>query len=139
MLGLIQIAFAMATGTLLFGMDWGPNLPALLVLLVAYAGMAATLGLALGNFSRTEGQVIGLGVAGTNVLAALGGCWWPIEVTPLWAQQFSLALPTGWAMDGIHKLVSFGADPMTVVPHLAAMVATALVAGTVVARRFRFQ
>jgi ABC-type multidrug transport system permease subunit len=139
MLGLIQIAFAMATGSLLFGMDWGPHLPMLFVLLFAYAGMAATLGMVLGNFSRTEGQVIGLGVAGTNVMAALGGCWWPIEVTPPWAQQLSLALPTGWAMDGIHKLVSFGAGPSTVLPHLAAMVVTAVIAGAVVARRFRFQ
>jgi ABC-type multidrug transport system permease subunit len=120
-------------------MDWGPHLPMLFVLLFAYAGMAATLGMVLGNFSRTEGQVIGLGVAGTNVMAALGGCWWPIEVTPPWAQQLSVALPTGWAMDAIHKLVSFGAGPSTVLPHLAAMVVTAIIAGAVVARRFRFQ
>lgn len=138
-LGLIQIAFAMATGSLLFGMDWGPHLPMLLLLLFAYAGMAATFGMLLGNFSRTEAQVLGLGISGTNVLAALGGCWWPIEVTPRWAQQLSMALPTGWAMDAVHKLVSFGAAPATVIPHMAAMLVTAVVAGTVVARKFRFQ
>ena len=139
MLGLIQIAFAMATGSLLFGMDWGPHLPMLLVVLFAYAGMAATLGILLGNFSRSEAQVLGLGIAGTNVLAALGGCWWPIEVTPRWAQQLSMALPTGWAMDAVHKLVSFGAAPATVIPHTLAMLLTAIVAGAIVARRFRFQ
>jgi ABC-type multidrug transport system permease subunit len=138
-LALIQIAFAMATGSLLFGMDWGPQLPMLLLLLFAYAGLAATLGILLGNFSRSEAQVLGLGISGTNVLAALGGCWWPIEITPRWAQQLSMALPTGWAMDAVHKLVSFGAAPTTVIPHMAAMLVTAVVAGTVVARKFRFQ
>jgi ABC-type multidrug transport system permease subunit len=138
-LGLIQIAFAMATGSLLFGMDWGPHLPMLLALLFAYAGMAATLGILLGNFSGSEAQVLGLGIAGTNVLAALGGCWWPIEITPRWAQQLSLALPTGWAMDAIHKLVSFGAAPSTVIPHMTAMLVTAIVAGVLVVRKFRFQ
>jgi ABC-type Na+ efflux pump permease subunit len=40
MLGLIQIAFAMATGSLLFGMEWGPHLPTLL-LLMFYSGISA--------------------------------------------------------------------------------------------------
>jgi ABC-type multidrug transport system permease subunit len=139
LLGLIQIAFAMITGSLLFSMDWGPHLPALLLLMFFYGGLAATLGILLGNFSRTEGQVLGLGIVGTNLLGALGGCWWPIEVTPRWAQQLSLALPTGWAMDAIHKLVSFGAPPASVIPHMAAMLITAIVTGAVVARKFRFQ
>jgi ABC-type multidrug transport system permease subunit len=73
------------------------------------------------------------------MLGALGGCWWPIEVTPRWAQQLSLALPTGWAMDAIHKLVSFGAPPASVIPHMAAMLISAVVAGAIVAKKFRFQ
>jgi ABC-type multidrug transport system permease subunit len=139
MLGMIQISFAMATGTLLFGMNWGPHLPALLLLMFFYGGLAAALGILLGNFSRNEGQVLGLGIVGTNLMAALGGCWWPIEITPRWAQQLSLALPTGWAMDAIHKLVSFGAAPATVVPHMTAMLLAAIVTGIMVARKFRFQ
>jgi hypothetical protein len=42
-------------------------------------------------------------------------------------------------MDAIHKLVSFGAAPSTVIPHITAMLVTAIVAGVVVARKFRFQ
>ena len=39
---------------------------------------------------RTEGQAVGIGVLATNVLAALGGCWWPIEITPAWMQTLAL-------------------------------------------------
>ncbi len=137
-LGAIQIAFAMLAGTLLFHIHWGPNLPMVALILLSYGALAALLGLLLGNFGRTEGQVIGLGVLASNVLAALGGCWWPIEITPVWAQKLALFLPTGWTMDAMHKLVNFGSSPIEVLPHLAASVLGALVAGWILARSFRF-
>ena len=75
----------------------------------------------------------------SNVMAALGGCWWPIEITPRWAQSAALLLPTGWTMDALHKLVSFGDPPAAVLPHLCVLVVAALLAGYLAARRFRFQ
>jgi ABC-type multidrug transport system permease subunit len=42
------------------------------------------------------------------LLAALGGCWWPSEIMPRWLWQSAHALPTAWAMDGFHALISFG-------------------------------
>jgi ABC-2 type transport system permease protein len=138
-LGMVQIAFVMITATVLFGMRWGPNLSAVVLLLAVCAALATALGILLGNFSRTERQVIGIGVIATNVLAALGGCWWPIEITPRWCQTLALFLPTGWAMDGLHKLISFGAPPATVIPHIAGMALAALLAGYLAARSFRFQ
>jgi len=116
-LGLIQISFAMITGTLLFGMDWGPNLWMVAVMLVANAGAMASVAMLLGTLARTEGIAVGIGVASTNVLAALGGCWWPIEITPQWMQNLQLFLPTGWAMDSMHRLISFADTPSSVLPH----------------------
>jgi hypothetical protein len=138
-MGLVQLAFAMATGRILFHVHWGPNLPMVALVLVCYAGFAAILGMLLGNFARTEGQVIGIGVIASNLLAGLGGCWWPIEVVPLWAQKFALFLPTGMAMDALHKLVNFGASPTAVIPHLAALLGLSAAGGWVLARHFRFQ
>jgi ABC-2 type transport system permease protein len=138
-LGLVQIAIAMAAGTVLFRVHWGPHLPMVALILLTYGALAASLGLLLGNLGRTEGQVIGLGVIGSNLLAGLGGCWWPIEITPQWAQKLALFLPTGWTMDALHKLVNFGASPASVVPHLCASVLAALAVLYVLARSFRFQ
>ena len=76
---------------------------------------------------------------GANILAMAGGCWWPAEITPLWAQKASLALPTGWAMNAMHKLVSFGDGPAAIIPNVLALSALALAAGYVLARSFRFQ
>jgi ABC-2 type transport system permease protein len=138
-LGVIQIAFAMIAGSLLFHVRWGPNLPTVVLVLLVYGSLAAALGMLLGNFGRTEGQVIGLGVIASNLFAGLGGCWWPIEITPLWTQKLALAFPTGWTMDALHKLMNFGASPASVLPNLCVTAAAALVAGYVLSRSFRFQ
>lgn len=139
LIGFIQVAFAMVVGTLFFHMDWGPHLGALLAVLALYGGLVAFLGLIVGSVARTQGQAVAVGVLASNVLAALGGCWWPIEITPRWMQHLAMALPTGWAMDALHKLVSFGAPPTSVLPHLAVLAVSMAVAAWGAGKVFRFQ
>ena len=138
-IGVVQILFAMVCGTVLFHVHWGPHLPTVIAVLLAYGALVAVLALLLGNFTKTEGRVVALGVIASNALAGLGGCWWPIEITPLWTQRLALVLPTGWTMDALHKLISFGASPAAVIPHLCASLLAAACGGYILARRFRFQ
>ena len=138
-LGIVQMAFAMIAGTVFFKMHWGPNLVMVFTVMLAYAGLMAGIGLLLGSLARTEGQAAAIGVISSNVLAALGGCWWPIEVTPEWMQKLQLFLPTGWAMDALHKLVSFEASPLSVMPHVVVMTLGAAVVLVVSTRAFRFE
>ncbi len=138
-LAAIQVSTALLFGTFLFNMDWGPNLLAVIIVLIAWAGFCASAGLWLGTIARTEAQAGGLGVLAANLLAALGGCWWPIEVTPDWMQAIQKAIPTGWTMDALHKLISFQAEPTSVVPNVLILIAAALVFGVLAARRFRYE
>nr|MBA3583075.1 ABC transporter permease [Gemmatimonadota bacterium] len=137
-LGIVQISFAMALGTFLFDVDWGPDVPMVFLVLLAWASLAAGLAILAGNLVRTEGQAVAIGVFSANLLAALGGCWWPIEVTPAWAQKVALALPTGWTMDALHRLMNFQAGALSAVPHLIALAVATLVVGWAAARTFRF-
>lgn len=137
-LGSLQIAFALIAGRLLFGLDWGPQLPMVLLVLLVYAALVSALGVLLGSLARTEGQAVALGVISTNILAGLGGCWWPIEVTPQWMQKFSLVLPTGLTMDALHRLVSFGRPAVSALPNLAALAVMGLIAGWLAMRFFRY-
>ena len=138
-IGSIQIAFAMLAGTFLFKVDWGSHVWMVILVLSVYATLAALAGMLLGNFGKSEGQIIAIGVILSNVLAAVGGCWWPVEITPAWAQKASLVLPTGWAMGAMHKLVSFGDSPLSSLPHLLALATAAVCAWYLIARFFRFQ
>jgi ABC-type multidrug transport system permease subunit len=137
-LGLVQIAFAMAVGTAFFSVDWGPDLWMVGLVLLGWASLCAGLAILSGNLARTEGQAVGLGVFAANLLAALGGCWWPIEVTPGWAQRLALGLPTGWTMDALHRLMSFQAGASAALPHLVALVVAAFVVGWIATRTFRY-
>ncbi|MHC5063574.1 MAG: ABC transporter permease [Planctomycetota bacterium] len=137
-LGFIQIAFAMLAGTVIFDMDWGPSLWMVCLILAGWAGFNASLGILLANVARSEGQVAGIATISVMVLAALGGCWWPIEVTPGWMQDLAIYLPTGWTMDAMHQLINFGNDAALTIPHLSAQVIGTLVLGILAVRTFRY-
>ena len=137
-LAAIQVTTALIFGTLLFRMDWGPNIVMVIVVLAAWAGFCASAGLLLGAVARTEAQATGIGVLASNLLAALGGCWWPIEVTPDWMQVLQKMIPTGWTMDALHKLISFQLPPATALPHVLALLAAAVLLGIMAARKFRY-
>lgn len=139
MLAAVQVTAALLFGTFLFDMDWGPNLLAVVVVLGAWAGFCATAGLWLGSVAQTEAQASGLGVLASCLLAALGGCWWPIEITPAWMQVLQKMIPTGWTMDALHELISFQADPLTVVPNVLTLIVAAAALGVLAARRFEYQ
>ena len=138
-LAMLQIASAVAIGTVLFDMQWGPDIPMIAVVLVSWAAFCASAGLLLGSIAKTEGQASGLGVLTANVLAALGGCWWPIEVTPEWMQALQNFIPTGWTMDALHKLISFEAGAAAAVPYVVTLLVAALVVGLFAVRRFRYE
>ena len=81
----------------------------------------------------------GLGTLATMILAALGGCWWPIEIAPEWMQLVQKTLPSGWAMDAMHRLISFDLGPQSVGAHMLALLVGALVVGYGCVRNFRYE
>lgn len=137
--GIVQIGFGMLAGTILFHVDWGPDLPAVFLVMGVYGALMAAVGLVLGSVARTQAQASSIGVISSNVLGAFGGCWWPVEVAPKWMQKLQLFLPTGWAMNALHKLVSFEAGPMSVAPHVVGMAIATIVMLAIASRVFRYQ
>jgi len=138
-LAALQIGVAIAIGTVAFSMHWGPDLAMVIVVLAAWAAFCASAGLLLGSLAGTEGQAVGLGVLLANLLAALGGCWWPIEITPEWMQFVQKLLPTGWTMDALHKLISFQSGALSAAPHVAALLVGTLVVTLLAINRFRYE
>jgi ABC-type multidrug transport system permease subunit len=139
MLGFIQIGFAMLAGVVLFEMDWGPDLWLVFWVLALWAMLCASVGLWLGSVGRSEGQVSGVGVLSANLLAGLGGCWWPIEIAPQWMQSLQKFLPTGWVMDALHQAVNFQSGFDAVVPNLIALTISTLLMAWLAVRYFQYQ
>jgi len=137
-LAIIQAAFAVLVGTFVFRIDWGPYPAFVFLVLLIYGLAVAALSVLLGSLARSMGQAIGLGVILSILMGALGGCWWPIEIVPRAMQAFALLLPTGWAMQGLHRLMELGRSPVAALPSLLALAGYALILTILGARKFRF-
>ncbi len=137
--GLLQMALLIGAGALLFGVNWG-NSPAALILVVTAFGLAATaLGLLLGALARTRSQASGLTIMFSMVLAALGGAWWPLEITPASYQTAVQILPTTWAMKGFTGVIVRGHGVAEVLPVVGVLLLFALVFFAVGLWRFRYE
>ncbi len=137
LLGLVQILFFGVIGAFLFGMRYDGPLAPLLATLAVYAWGCAALGALIGALIANPDKVVGLGVLAGNVMAALGGCWWPIEVAPDFMKTLAKAFPTGWAMSALHQLMSFGGSWPHIVGPLLALTAFALAATALAAKLLR--
>lgn len=104
----LQIAILITVGRLVFGLDLGDSKIGLAILLASFAFAAAGLSILIGALARTREQASTLGWLSSMLMAALGGCWWPAEIMPDWLRQVALVLPTSWAMNGFHQLISYG-------------------------------
>ncbi len=128
MLATCQLIYGMLAGALLFSIHWGEHWLMVFIILLSWAAACAGFAVMMGSMAKNEGQVNGIPLIASLLLAALGGCWWPIEVTPEWMQTLAMFLPTGWVMDALHELMYFGGGLADVVNHQLALYTLALVA-----------
>jgi len=103
-----QAVLLLIAGRFLFHVSWGSSPGGLALLLGAYLLAVAALSTLMGAVLSTPEQASAVGWIVSMILAALGGCWWPSEVMPRWLWRAAHVLPTPWAMDGFHALISFG-------------------------------
>ncbi|MEA2602578.1 MAG: linearmycin/streptolysin transport system permease protein [Acidobacteriota bacterium] len=103
-----QAVLLLLAGRFLFGLSWGSSPGGLALLLGSYLLAVAALSTFLGAILSTPEQASAVGWISSMILAALGGCWWPSEVMPRWLWRAAHVLPTPWAMDGFHALISYG-------------------------------
>jgi ABC-2 type transport system permease protein len=136
---LIQMAIMIVFGQYLFGVNWGQSLPALILLLLAYGFTSTALGLMVAALVKTAAQANAAGTISIMALASLGGAWWPIEITPDWMQQLSLAFPTGWAMRGFHDIITRGLDLSAIMLEVGVLISFGLLFLAVGIWRFRYE
>jgi ABC-type Na+ efflux pump permease subunit len=103
--GFIQMAVLFAAGYVLFGISLGRTPAALIMPAAAIAFAGAAFGLIVAGVGKTRDAVLPVGAIVIMTMAAIGGCWWPIDFEPAWMQQVALALPTTWAMRAFNDLM----------------------------------
>ncbi len=137
LLGVVQILFFLAMGRFVFHVNLGANLPAVTLVLLVFAWVAGSFGVLAGSVLAEADRVIGVCVLASLLMAALGGCWWPLEIGPPALKTISLCLPTGWALQALHQVISFGNGFGAVLKPIAVLLGFGAVANLLAARFFR--
>lgn len=104
-IGVVQLVILFAFGRAVFGVSLGPSLLAMGLVIVGVSFAAATFGLLVAALAPTRDAVIPLGTIAIMTMAAIGGCWWPITIEPLWLQKLAHLFPTAWAMEAFNDLM----------------------------------
>jgi ABC-2 type transport system permease protein len=135
--GLIQIVVFWGVGVLAFKIDMGLSPLAVVLLSVLMVLVSASFAIMLATLTRTERSTSTLGVLVSLVLAPLGGCWWPLFITPQWMQFVAKLIPHGWATAGFNEVMVFGADFNAVIPNILALSGFAVLFGVIAIAHFR--
>lgn len=137
LLGVVQIVLFLALGKFVFGVNLGANLPAVMLVLLVFAWVAGSFGVLAGSLLSAEDRIIGISVLVSLLMSALGGCWWPMEMAPPAARIAALCVPTGWAMQALNQLITFGNGLGAVLPSLGVLFGFGVAANLLAARFFR--
>jgi ABC-type multidrug transport system permease subunit len=105
LVGVVQMILLLGVGWLAFDVSLGPQPWALLLPTFGIAFAGTAFGLIVAAIARSRESVFSVGSVVMVTMAAVGGCWWPIDLEPRWMRQVALVFPTTWAMDAFNDLM----------------------------------
>ena len=127
LVGVVQMVVLLAVGWLAFGVSLGPQPWALLLPTAGIVFAGCAFGLVVAAVAPSREAVLPLGSIVIVTMAAVGGCWWPIDLEPRWMRNVALAFPTTWAMDAFNDLMIRRRSPIIALRPTAVMVAYGLI------------
>ncbi len=137
LLAAVQIAYFLLVGQFVFKVNIGDHVAGVALVALAFSWVACSLGVLIGSLVRAQDKVVGLCLLVALPVAALGGCWWPLELTPDFLQKAAHLTPAAWALDGLHQLITFGAGLGGALPALGVLVVYGAVVNLAAIRFFR--
>ncbi|HZU87414.1 MAG TPA: ABC transporter permease [Anaerolineaceae bacterium] len=107
---LIQQLLLILFGQFVLGLNYLRQPLATLLIAVAVSLWVACMGLFIGVMARTEDQVILFALIFMFLFTALGGAWFPLEVSGAAFSTIGHLTPAAWAMDGYQNIILRGLD-----------------------------
>jgi len=135
----LQVAVILGLGSLVLGVRLEVSWLDFALVLLAFMLAAASIGMMIGSFFKSSEKAGAVGVIASLVMAALGGCWWPLEIVPGAMRAVARVLPTGQAMDAIGEMLALGPSAPFPAVNLAVLLLMALVTMPIAVRRMRAQ
>ncbi len=133
---MVQGLYIMILTLIIFQVNWGNPLGALLVL-VTFSAVGSGAGVLMGSVFSNDQQAVGVGVILSIGFGALGGCMLPIELFSPTMQQVAHITPHAWALDGFAELVRRSGNTFDILPELGVLSVYAIVLFTLAGWRLR--
>jgi ABC-2 type transport system permease protein len=134
----LQVLVVFGVGSGFFGVPLGNSPLGLLLVTVALALTATSLGMLVAALARTRSQADGVSMVLGIVLAAVGGAIVPIPKTGF-LHLLSQFTPHAHAIEGYLKLTSQGAGVMEVLPQVGLLAGVGVAFFLIAMWRFRFE
>lgn len=110
LIGVFQVGILIFSGKYLFGLDMGSSISGILIIALAFVFAVTCLGLFLSGIVKTHSQLSAVTPVVLTSTSMLGGCMWPLDIVN---SKLLLALanltPQKWAIQGMEKIVMYGA------------------------------
>ena len=121
----LQELILVLVGQFAFGADYLRQPLATLIVMVALALWAASLGMLIGTLAKGEDQVILYAMAGMFLFSALGGAWFPLEGVGRTFAAIGRWMPSAHAMTGFQNILMRGLGLSSVLVPAAVLLAWA--------------
>lgn len=106
--GWIQIALTIMFSWIILGVNWGNSISALMLLMTAFIISAASMGIFLSTVISTNAQLTSIASITVLCTSMVSGCFWPIELQPLFMQKIAVIFPQYWVMKGMRSVIDSG-------------------------------
>ena len=121
------------------GVDFGGNLAAAFLIMLAYSICTTSMNFAIAPLIRSEGQAASLSVMIAIVFSALGGAWWPLEIVPEPMRVIGHLSPVAWAMNGFNELIYFGGGVVDILLPVAVLLLASMVLFSIGITTFKYE
>lgn len=138
-IALLELAFGLFVGKLLFNIPIVGDLTLLFSFAFIYLLVVLGLGLLISTFVHTQQQAMFISWFVLIIFILLSGLFTPIESMPAWAQKLTLLNPTAYFIDVIRLLLLKGSRAADIQMHFAAMGTFALIANALAILNYRKQ
>jgi ABC-2 type transport system permease protein len=138
LVGTVQLLVLLLFGHFVYGLSLGSSPLTLLLVVLSIVFSMATFSVIVAGVARSREAIIPIGLSAVFVLAAFGGCWWPLYEQPDWVQAVAPAAMTTWSMFAIQDVMLRDRGLLELLPKVVLLLAYGGVCFGVGLRLFRY-
>lgn len=137
--GFVQLTVLLIFGHVVFDLNLGSSMVALIVLISSITLASTGLGLLVAVLVTTKDQADSVSTMLVLIMSAIGGSWWPLFIEPQFMQDLARLTITAWAMEGFYDLLYFDLGLAGILKEVGVLLLMTIIFFGVAISRFRFE